>query len=131
MKKHKRKYTNGSTRLMEVPVKYQQNFLSKMDERTEKYHFLDREFKQIVADLGGETNLSAMERLLAERLVFVSYLIRETETKLANGANGDRSELLEKWIKLNHSIQSIVSKLGVQRRQTGESGLKKYLDEQE
>ena len=93
----RRKYTNGSTRLMSPPKSYQKNFISSLDGRTEKYHNMDFEYRQIITDLGGENNISAMEKTLAERLVFVSFLIRGVETKLANNVNGEQAALLEKW----------------------------------
>ena len=126
----RRKYTNGSTKLMSPPKTYQKNFISSLDFRTETYHNMDFEYRQIIDDLGGEAGISAMEKTLAERLVFVSFLIRGVETELANNTNGEQVKLLEKWLKLDGAINSIIAKLGCAKRTTkGSSDLKKHLAE--
>jgi len=124
MKRKKRKYTNGQTRLMQPPAKYQEGFLTKMDFRTEKFHNLDRSFQQVVSDLGGD--LSRLELSLCERFVYIEMLIRGLEIE---GANGDENAFLDRYIKLSNSLNSICAKLGISRRKPEGSELQKYIEE--
>ena len=101
-----------------------------MDFRTEIYHNMDREFRQVVTDLGGRENLSVLELGLVERFVFCSFLVRDCEIKLAVGenGNGNTEKLLENWLHLTGVINSISKKLGIQIRKSKDSKLKKQLE---
>ena len=131
IKHKKRKYRNGQTRLMEVPIKYQQGFMKGMDTRTAKFHNLDKSFQQIIRDMGGKENISRLELGLIERFVYCEYLIRQVEYEMSQSDNGIKGKLLGRWIKLDNAINSICAKLGISKRSTGKSELTDYLSEQE
>lgn len=127
-KRRKRNYTNGKTRLMSPPAKYQENFINRMDERTEVYHNLDKAYQKTVSDLGGVDNLSRIELSLIERFIYIEMLLRKLEVE---GQNGDEEKFLERYIKLSNSLNSVSAKLGVSKRSISDSKLKDYLQEQE
>jgi len=129
-KKHKRKYTRRGTythnRLVELPAQYQKGFLSTINKRTKLFYALSESYNKVISDLGGTDSLSRLELSLCERFVFVEMLIRNLEVK---GMNGDEDDYLDKYSKLCNSLNSIISKLGISKRETGQSDVRKHLSE--
>jgi len=115
------------TKKRTLPRRYQQDFLETLDRRTELYANLARSYHEILTDLGD--NPSRLEQSLAERFVFVEFLLRKLEVQIAS--NGHSRDTVDRWWRLNNSLNSLAAKLGIRRRVTPDDGaglLEKYIE---
>ena len=106
MKERKRRYTNGAKRLMELPAKYQEDFLNQLDRRTETYALLNTSYQNIVVDLGGKDSMSHIKHSLIERFVFMEFRLRQLEQQIISCEKVKRAAYLQK--RWNGLIRSFI-----------------------
>src|SRR3989339_1368859 len=100
-KKNKRNYENSKP--MELPAKYEAGFIDMLDKRTETYQLLHTAFTEVTDDLGGLASLSHTHKCLAERFVFLEFVLRSLETRIAENPKKS-DELFARWIQGLNSI---------------------------
>jgi len=105
------------------PERYQVGFISSLDARTAIAQSLMLRYKAMTDDLGGSVSLSYAQRCLAERALFIEFWIQRQEQALATGSEFDAG----KWTQAVNSLQGILSKLGLERRQRDIGDLADYL----
>jgi hypothetical protein len=96
----------------EVPSKYEENFIFKLDKRLDITHELIAKFKRIEDDLGGDSSLSYLQQSLIQRYLFLEYWLQETEKKLIKGKEVD----IGKWVQSINSAQGVIAKLGLEKK---------------
>ena len=107
----------------EVQKRYEAGFLDSMDGRTEVTRSLRQRLGQLVADLGGVSNLSYMEQSLCKRVVHLERLIEKRELTLAHGGAVDENLQLTTI----NCLSGLFSKLGLKRRARKIQSLDEYL----
>lgn len=107
----------------EVQKRYEAGFLDSMDGRAEVTRTLRQRLGQLVADLGGVSNLSYMEQSLCKRIVHLERLIEKRELTAAHGGAVD--ETLQ--LSTINCLSGLFSKLGLKRRARKIPSLEEYL----
>jgi len=125
-KTQKRKYTH--TKLTIIPKRYQSNFLTRLDYRSELYIALSNSYDQIVTDLGGINNISRLEIGLVERYVFLEFVCRKREVELMEKLDYS-PEAIQEVTRLTSLVSALAQKLGIIRRKDTAVDLKEYLKE--
>ena len=124
----KRQYTN--TKRMRLPAKYKAGFLKEFDRRTETFQSLNSSYQEVMSDMGGPENLSHVQVCLAERFIFLEFVLRRLERRIAN--NPKKSEaLLGRWIQGLNSISGLAKTIGLERRAKKIFSLEKYIADSE
>ena len=111
---------------MTLPTKYEAGFLRDFDRRTEVYQLLNTAYQEVISDMGGQEGLSHVQVCLAERFVFLEFVLRGIEQKIA--ANPKKSStLLGRWIQAINSLSGLAKTVGLERR-AKKVNLKSYID---
>ena len=105
-----------------VQKRYEAGFLDSMDGRAEVTRTLRQRLGQLVADLGGVSNLSYMEQSICKRVVHLERLIEKRELTAAHGGAVD--ETLQ--LATINCLSGLFGKLGLKRR-AKQISLKDYL----
>ena len=124
--KQKRKYENGTTKLMEPPVKYESGFLMKLDGRTETCKLLRAAYDEILSDLGGPDSLSHVQLCLCERFVFLEFVLRQIEARIVTEPKRS-SKLLARVVQSLNAIVGLAKSIGLHRRAKKVPSLQKYI----
>lgn len=124
--KQKRRYENGKTKMMNVPEKYESGFLQKLDGRTESCRLLRNAYDEVISDLGGVEGLSHVQVCLAERFVFLEFILRTLEQRIVESPKKSEA-MLSRWIQGLNSIVGLAKTIGLQRRAKKIPSLQKYL----
>lgn len=124
-KKKKRKYTNSKD--LELPSEYKAGFLKTLDGRTEVYQRLNTAFTEVMSDMGGVESLSHVQVCLAERFVFLEYVLHGIEHKIATRQKPS-TKLLGKWVQGLNSLQGLAKIIGLKRHSRKVMNLKNYID---
>ena len=70
---------------------------------------------EIVADIGGETELSHVKSALIERFCWLEAILQDLEIGMAGGEIA-KADALSKWIQGVNSLSGLAKVLGVERR---------------
>ncbi|TQE98193.1 MAG: hypothetical protein FKY71_15120 [Spiribacter salinus] len=108
-----------------VPDRFEAGWLAKMDTRMALVRELRARLDALANDLGGD--LSYQERSLAERAIFVEYILAKQERDLIEGAEFDQGA----WVQSVNALSGLFNRLGLQRRQTDVPDLASYLASKE
>jgi len=117
------KRKNKSTKAIEIPTRFTDDFLSTMDGRGEVTRTLRQRLGQLVADLGGFSNLSYMEQSLCKRIVHLERSIEKRELSLAHGGECDETVYLSSI----NVLSGLFGKIGLKRRARKIQSLEDYL----
>lgn len=112
---------------LEIPKQYSAGWLDSLDGRYGLARELRQRFTEICSDLGGEAELSYMQRSLIERALWLEYWLTRQERELMQDAKFDVS----RWIQAANSLQGIYSRLGLQRQARDTPDLQTYLKQRE
>ena len=112
---------------MTLPAKYEAGFLKDFDRRTEVYQLLNGAYNEVVSDMGGIEGLSHAQICLAERFVFLEFVLRGLEQRIAK--NPKKSEvILSRWIQALNSLTGLAKTIGLQRRAKKIPSLQRYVE---
>lgn len=98
-----------ATKLPGPPERQTASWLSRLDGRLAIAQEMRRRYQALVDDLGGEGQLSYMQRSLIERALWLEYWLAEQERALAEGRDFD----VGKWVQAVNSLQGLYSRLGI------------------
>lgn len=98
-----------ATKLLGPPKRQTASWLSRLDGRLAIAQEMRRRYQALVDDLGGEEQLSYMQRSLIERALWLEYWLAEQERALAEGRDFD----VGKWVQAVNSLQGLYSRLGI------------------
>jgi hypothetical protein len=112
------------------PKRFEKNFLSKMDGRTEIFQQLKTAYDELTSDLGSAENLSHVKLCLCERFIWLEFVLQQLEMKMATNPK-ESGELISKWIQACNSIVGIGKTLGLERKARQITNLKDYIKERE
>jgi len=121
----KRSYTN--TKRMKLPDKYKANFLREFDKRSATFALLNTAYQEVMDDMGGQQVLSHVQICMAEKFVFLEFILRNIEQRIANNPNKS-DELLGRWIQGLNSLSGLAKTVGLERRAKQVVSLKKYVE---
>lgn len=110
------------TNEMPQELKYNRNWLSALDRRTNIAQDLQKRHTALCDDLGGYNVLSYQQKALVDRAIFLEFHLQQEEIKLAKGEDFDSG----KWVQACNSLNGLFAKLGL-HRQARELSLDEYL----
>ena len=111
-----------------LPAKYTAGFLAELDGRTKVFELLREAHSEILQDLGGENNLSHVQRCLVERFVFLEMVLRNIEAKIATNPK-ESAEMLSRWIQGLNSLSGLAKTIGLSRKGKKIASLQTYIRE--
>ena len=93
-----------------LPGTYDPNWLQGVDKRTSIGRQLVARYASLVADLGGESQLSYIQKSLCTRYLWLEYRVSQMEQAMGDGkADFDQGQ----WTQAVNSLQGLASKLGL------------------
>ena len=107
-----------------LPAKYQPGFLRRMDRRTSFSKRLRRVFNQIVADLGGEDNLSTIQLTLIERFAWMKAHLQFLEDEMAKNPEDLDPKTVAQWVQSNNCLVGLARHLGLKKQKTAPADIK-------
>ncbi|WP_032096267.1 MULTISPECIES: hypothetical protein [unclassified Alteromonas] len=110
------------TKQIEPSIRYSNDWLQSLDQRTSIAQDLRNRHTALCDDLGGYSNLSYQQRALIDRAIFLEYHLQQEELKLAQGQDFDSG----KWTQACNSLSGLFSKLGLERNRR-EVSLNQYI----
>ena len=110
-----------------VSGQFTPGFLADLDGRSVVARWLKSNLDTLMTDLGGADTLSYQQRSLCERVIHLEALIRNTETRLAQGEDVTPSS----YGQLLNSLVGLYRTLGIERRTTEVVDLRHYLESRE
>ncbi len=127
---HKEEYEedpdNAPKYFQKPPKKYETNFLQKLDRRTASYQILNDGFNEVVSDMGGLDGLSHVQKSLAERYIFLEFVLRNVEKQMARNPKKSE-ELLSRWIQGLNSLTGLARTIGLHRKAKKIDSLQSYV----
>ena len=100
------------TKAKTVPQQFSPNWMQSLDGRTAIAQELRGRYAAVCTDLGGEDNLSYMQRSLVTRALWLEFHLQQQEELLATGEGFDSG----KWVQAANALQGIWAKLGLERK---------------
>lgn len=107
----------------ELPGRYENDWLSKLDGRTRLAQAARQRMGQLVADLGGADAISYQERSICKRIVWLETMIEHRESQLARGEDIDESRHAANI----NTLVGLLRSIGLQRRARDVPTLHEYL----
>lgn len=99
--------------------------MRELDQRTGAYKLLNNAYLEIISDVGGEQNLSHVKLAIIERFVFLEFVMRRLEYKIARSPKKS-AVLLGRWIQAINSLNGLAKMIGMQRRAKKVTSLSVY-----
>lgn len=115
--------TSWKPKTEDVPQRYSQGWLDRMDGRRALVQHMRSRVEGIADDLGGRDGLSVMQLSLIERFVFLEYWIHEAERTAIEGGEFSPGA----WIQAYNSLQGAAKTLGIERKARQVPSLQEYL----
>jgi len=117
------------------PKKYEKGFLIRLDKRHAAFKTIFHNYQEIMGDLGGRDSLSHIQQTLVERFVFLEFVLRNLEQKIAEQSDDktkekgvDVEKLFSRWVQGLNSLTGLAKVVGVERRAKQiRSSLKEYV----
>jgi hypothetical protein len=97
-----------------IPAKFQVNFITALDQRTDIAKALRRSYEYIIADLGGAEQVGHVKNALIQRFCWLEKILEDLETGMATGALS-KSDVIAKWIQAVNSLSGLAKVLGIER----------------
>jgi hypothetical protein len=117
-RKTNRRYTRHKAE--RLPDRFEPGFLTRLDQRTALAMLLKDRFDVVCDDLGGEAELSHLQRALVERATFMEALLQDMEADMAAARqNGDATragDVLGKWTQCVNAYVGLCARLGLKRQ---------------
>jgi hypothetical protein len=111
-----------------LPARYEPGFLRAMDRRTEIAQRLLAAYDAVVADAGGEENLTHTKLALIERFVFLEATVQAWEYAIATNPKGTEA-LVSRWVQAVNSLQGLAKLIGLTRTRKHVMNLREYVEE--
>jgi len=112
------------TKFQKPPLRFENNFLQKLDCRTVAFKVLTESFNEVAEDLGGKT--SHIQSALIERYVFLEYFLKSLEAKIATNPKKS-SRLIARWVQSLNCFLGLSKTLGLERRAKKIENLSSYV----
>jgi hypothetical protein len=110
--------------LASIPAEYSPDFMERLDKRTVLGKAVVDRYHTVIADMGGEDNLTAIKRSLVRRFTWFEVMIEGMECRAAAGEGID----IGAWTQLTNSWLGIARMLGLERRQRPLRSLREHLN---
>ena len=114
------------TKFQKPPLRFENNFLQKLDCRTVAFKVLTESFNEVAEDLGSKTSLSHIQSALVERYVFLEYFLKSLEAKIATNPKKS-SRLIARWVQSLNCFLGLSKTLGLERRTKKIENLSSYV----
>lgn len=120
-KKHRRADLGGTheghVRLLKLPRKFQKHFLGDFDKRTIIFQHLNDGYMEILDDLGGEENCSHIKTSLVEKYVWLEFMMKHLESRIAKRVSIGKSstKLFNNWLYASQRLGTLAHRLGIER----------------
>ena len=101
-----------SEKAVEIPARFDMNFLEAMDGRGHAVKTLRQRLGALMSDLGGGPELSYQEQSLCKRFVHLERLIERKESSFMH--NGTPVEI--DYLNAINTLSGLCTKLGMKRR---------------
>ena len=101
----------------ELPEKFEPGCVLSLDQRTALAQRLRDKFAAVVADIGGEAELSNIKAALIERLVFLEAILSGIEADLTRPeASVNREKLVGQWVQAINCYSGLAKVIGINRK---------------
>ena len=112
-------------KLAAIPDQFTAGYLDRLDGRSKVAVDMRARWQAMTDDLGGADQLSYSQRSLVERALWLEHWLHVQEQALADGDH----EAFDagKWTQACNSLQGILVKLGLERRQKDVTDLHSYI----
>lgn len=98
--------------LAQLPRDYEPDFMERLDMRTVLGRSVLNRYQAVMADLGGEDNLTTVKRSLVRRFTWFEVMLEGMECQMAGGKPID----IGAWTQLTNSWLGIARMLGLERK---------------
>lgn len=115
MEKTGQKQPNRATdsgRSAEIPERYSEDFVAKLDGRTQIARIIRDRLEELQTDLGGRDALSYQQRSLTKRAIWLEAVIEQQEIALSKGEVIDQGKLTQAV----NSLIGLLKTLGLDRK---------------
>lgn len=112
---HKTGRRNEQHKPQTVPAKFKPGFLTELDSRTGLAKALRATYQEVVADVGGEEDVSRVKQALIERFCWLEAVLQTLECEMAAGLI-DKAKVLGSWIQAVNSLSGLAKTLGIERK---------------
>ena len=119
-----RDYKN--TKPMKLPAKYKAGFLREFDKRSAVFALLNNSYQEVMDDMGGQDSLSHVQVCMAEKFVFLEFVLQNIEKRIAEKPKKS-SVLIGKWIQGLNSLQGLGKTIGLKRQSKKIESLQSYV----
>lgn len=92
----------------QLPEKYKEGFLAKMDQRTELWGRLTAAYEEVLTDMGDPAKLTRARKALAERFCFAQFFLQGLEREIAEAADKDKKKALRLFAKWSMAVNTLV-----------------------
>ena len=92
----------------QLPEKYHEGFLAKMDARTELWGRLTAAYEEVLTDMGDPSRLTRARKALAERLVFAQFFLQGLERQIAEVSPKNRKQALRLFSRWSQAVNTFV-----------------------
>lgn len=100
-------------KISDLPEKYQEGFLVRMDAREVITRQLQRAYCNIVEDTGGPDGQTHLRLALIERAVFLEFQLQKWEREMLRGIASDKA--IGAWIQATNALLGLARTLGLSR----------------
>jgi len=110
-----------------IPTSYSEDWLERLDGRTNIARAVRERLGALEADLGGRDAMSYQQRSLAKRAIWTEAVIEQREAALARGEDVDLGQM----IQANNGLIGLFKTLGLERKAKDAPSLTDYLRNRE
>lgn len=107
----------------ELPASYSEQWIDKLDGRTQIARVIRDRLAELQTDLGGRDALSYQQRSLTKRAIWLEAVIEQQEIQLSKGEEIDQGKLTQAV----NSLIGLLKTLGLQRQARDVPTLHEYL----
>lgn len=111
---------NRRTKPQTLPTRFEPGFIQKLDQRTETARSLRANYEAVCNDLGGEQELSYLQRSLVERALWMEALMADVEYKMMTARQSDDAalitQLIGRWAQMVNAYSGLCARLGLERK---------------
>jgi hypothetical protein len=112
-----------------LPQRYTPGFIVKMDQRCMVSLRMTTAYANIVADCGGEDQITHIKAALIERFVFLEATLQAMEAEIAKEPLGPRADVMfGRVVQAGNALNGLAKQLGIERRAKQVENLREFLD---
>lgn len=128
-KTKRKRIRDRRTKTMELPEdhnKFVPGLMHRVDGRTNLSRYLKSGYREVCDDLGGEENLSYIQRSLIEQYVYQVALLRYWQNLIAENPT-EYASLVGNMTQSVNAVGGLATKLGIGRKERPAKSMRQYI----